>query len=386
MGENTRIQWAHHTFNPWRGCTKVAPGCANCYAEAQSKRNPKTLGIWGPNGTRVVASEAMWREPVKWNKAAAKAKHDHGELLTEKDLAAGPVFRRDRVFCASLADVFEDWSGFLRDAHGLPQYRTRPEPGEPEWWEPIASLYIGKSVIRLDDVRARLFRLIDSTPNLDWLLLTKRPENIRRMVHDSWTEKAPGHVSQNDGDGRRWKRRDNVWLGTSIACQEDADRNIPELLKCRDLAAKLFVSIEPLVGPVDLTRLDNGGGERYDALRGEVRTVGGNKFRASDRDPIDWVIVGGESGPNARPCDVAWIRSIVQQCQSVGVPVFVKQLGERCVIESAGGDVANTAYRASGWVSQTGTAYHAGWFRGADRKGGDPAEWPEDLRVREVPA
>lgn len=71
MAENTKIQWADHTFNPWRGCTKIAPGCANCYADAQSKRNPGTLGVWGPNGTRVVASEAMWREPLKWNKAAA---------------------------------------------------------------------------------------------------------------------------------------------------------------------------------------------------------------------------------------------------------------------------------------------------------------------------
>jgi protein gp37 len=107
MAENTKIQWATHTFNPWRGCAKIAPGCANCYADAQSKRNPGTLGVWGPNGTRVVASEAMWREPLKWNKAAACLETfdcnagDHSDCCPQKV--------RDRVFCASLADVFEDW-------------------------------------------------------------------------------------------------------------------------------------------------------------------------------------------------------------------------------------------------------------------------------------
>jgi protein gp37 len=293
MGENSKIEWTDHTFNPWRGCTKVAAGCANCYAEKQAKRNPGTLGIWGADGTRVLASDAMWGEPLKWNHAA------------------GEAGVRARVFCASMADVFEDWPGQMTWADGSPAINRFSE-------EPY----------RLNDARVELFRLIDATPHLDWLLLTKRPENIRRMAYGLWTEKVPGHVSQNEGDGRFWKRRQNVWLGTSIATQEDADKNIPELLKCRDLSPVLFVSAEPLLGQVDLSRLDNGCGEHYDALRAEVITVGRNRFRTSDTSPLDWLIVGGESGPGARPINLTWARSLRDQCQAAGVPFFFKQWGE----------------------------------------------------------
>ena len=103
MASETKIQWADHTFNPWRGCLKVSAGCANCYAETLSKRNPGTLGIWGSEAsgaTRVVASESMWREPLKWNTEAQKSGI------------------RSRVFCASLADVFEDWQGRMLDHKG----------------------------------------------------------------------------------------------------------------------------------------------------------------------------------------------------------------------------------------------------------------------------
>jgi protein gp37 len=385
VSENTKIQWADHTFNPWRGCTKVAPGCANCYADAQSKRNPATLGIWGPNGTRVVASEAMWREPVKWDRAARLARAEHGERVAELDMPAPPPGpHRPRVFCASLADVFDDWRGPMVDAHQRRLYLD-----DSLAWTANSSIDeypFSLPAVAMGDVRARLFRLIDAAPNLDWLLLTKRPENVRRM----W----PAY--QNDGNGNRdfsprvegvlhgGLRMENVWLGTSIACQEDADRNVPELLKCRDLCAKLFLSIEPLIGPVDLTRLDNGGGERYDALRGEVRTVGGNKFRASDADPIDWVIVGGESGPNARPCNIEWVRAIVRQCRAAGVPVFVKQLGRKVY--------DNDGVARCGWPGLTQFQHHNGDADDEcqvilrDPKGGDPFEWPEDVRVREVPA
>jgi protein gp37 len=126
MAENSKIQWTHHTFNPWRGCARVSPGCFHCYAETLSKRNPKTLGTWGVDGTRVVASEAYWKQPLRWNKEAARL----GE--------------RHRVFCASLADVGED----------------RPDLVAP---------------------RARLCDLILATDSLDWLLLTKRIKNIARL-------------------------------------------------------------------------------------------------------------------------------------------------------------------------------------------------------------
>ena len=430
MGQDTKIQWADHTFNPWRGCTKVAAGCANCYAEALSKRNPGVLGVWGFDGARVVASEAMWREPVKWNrmsacvcrKEAADYEHEPG----------CPQRVRPRVFGASLCDVFEDWRGDLR--RGDRRLHVPRSGGEwidesPEW------SFSGCRPLTLDDVRLRLFGLIDATPNLDWLLLTKRPENIRRMwPTPSWSlcRDGSGLVSHDiiGGKCRRCDggRRDNVWLGTSVACQDDADSNVPELLKCRDLCAKVFLSVEPLIGPV---LLENCWDHARNLL---VATLSGESIRVEDDDaeivenfpPIDWVVVGGESGPNARPCDVEWIRSVVRKCRAAGVPVFVKQLGAR-PFDSIPNGYSSTwpSLVASGsfssferWVNKA--ASHIGgrdvvcldaagrtcaigrdfmrardentfpvrWhdvMRLRDPKGGDPAEWPEDLRVREVP-
>lgn len=355
MGANTAIEWAHHTFNPWRGCSKVAPGCANCYAEALSKRNPKLFGEWGPNGTRVVASEAAWKQPLKWNRAAACCCRK-GPLDHEHE-AGCPQRERPRVFCASVADVFEEWHSTIVDSK---RRRLRDE--------------ILNTDFTLDDVRRRLFDLIDATPNLDWLLLTKRPENIL----ENWplTPGVPRHLIGADLDQVRTTQlaiRPNVWLGTSIATQADADRNLPLLLKCRDLARVLFVSAEPLLEEIDLTKLDNSGGERYDALRAEVITVGRNRFRTSDTSPIDWVIVGGESGPHARPCPLPAVRSLVQQCGAGGVPVFVKQLG------------SNVRMSVEDWTETPCERWVDGRVILRDKKGGDPAEWPEDLRVRQLP-
>ena len=356
MAENTKIQWATHTFNPWRGCSKIAPGCANCYADAQSKRNPKTLGIWGPNGTRVVASEAMWREPLKWNKAAGLLP---SHIVKPHSLPIEHIaVERPRVFCASLADVFEEWPG---------QYKM-PDGGwcvkHRKWGELTGfgscALSGGNDAVRLDDVRARLFRTIDATTNLDWLLLTKRPENIRDRWLNGFGVQSPAFAM-----------RKNVWLGTSIACQEDADRNVPELLKCRDLCAKTFLSIEPLIGPVNLRDLDNGRMRcHWNVLDGSYTQEmhdGGMGIVSRSPHHVDWVIVGGESGPNARPCDITWIRSIARQCRDAGVPCFVKQWG------------SNPHY-----TNHQGDSHSCGPIR--DPKGGDPDEWPEDLRVREVPS
>lgn len=138
MGANTKIQWATHTFNPWRGCVKVAAGCANCYAEAQSKRNPNTLGVWGPNGSRVVASESMWREPLKWNRAA-ECHHafdcgqaEHGDACPQSD--------RPRVFCGSLCDVFEDWGGTIQCGRSRSEpFALRIDRDTGEWVRSIAA-------------------------------------------------------------------------------------------------------------------------------------------------------------------------------------------------------------------------------------------------------
>jgi protein gp37 len=288
MAENSKIQWTDHTFNPWRGCTKVSAGCKNCYAETMSGRNPGTLGVWGPKGTRVVASESYWRQPLKWNREAKAA----GE--------------RRRVFCASLADVFEGWDTMPAASHDA-----------------------------VMAARKRLGKLINDTPYLDWLLLTKRPENVLALAADMWVRfvrDAPLPV--------------NVWIGTSVENQETADKRIPELLKVP--AAVRFLSCEPLLGPIDFFH----GPKDWGLLTG-----------------IHWVIVGGESGPGARPCDVNWIRSIVGQCRAAGVEVFVKQLGAQPHDTSDGSDRPNA-----------GTLIDLN-----DRKGGDLAEFPPDLRVREFP-
>jgi protein gp37 len=245
MGANSKIEWTHHTFNPWRGCTKVSAGCANCYAERQSVRNPKVLGIWGDDGTRVIAAEAYWKEPLKWNKAAQLA----GE--------------RHRVFCASLADIFED----------------RPE---------------------LDKPRDRLLELIDATDNLDWLLLTKRPENFIIFLPRSWHEYP----------------RKNVWLGVSVEDQKNADERIPELLATP--AHIRFLSAEPLLGALRLDEIRGSDGFSYRPFEGDH----------TGEPRIHWVIGGGESGPRARPMHPAWARSLRDQCTSGGVAFHFKQWGE----------------------------------------------------------
>ncbi len=372
MAENTKIQWATHTFNPWRGCAKIAEGCANCYADAQSKRNPGTLGVWGPDGTRVLASESMWRSPVKWDLEAGRQR-DNWPYGGGKDKGD---YVRPRVFCASLADVFEDWPGIMRGSKGgYLHHADKWQRRDGSLYVEISDIAIGKSRVTLDDARARLFALIDATPNLDWLLLTKRPENVRNMWLDERHYRPTGH-------------RPNVWLGTSIACQEDADRNIPELLTCRDLAAKLFVSAEPLVGPVDLSRVDlrsdlpvASNWEAKDVVRRTFESYGPTHERRSDRTGhgVDWVIVGGESGPHARPCNVDWVRSIVRQCKDAEVACFVKQLGAACL--------DNDGDSRCEWpgLTQFVRVSEGCKVKLIDHKGGDPSEWPEDLRVRTVP-
>lgn len=311
MGANSKIEWTDHTFNPWRGCAHVHTGCVNCYAERMSVRNPAVLGVWGAAGTRVVAAEKTWQEPLKWDRAAAK------------------VGERHRVFCASLADVFEDWNGRMLDSDGATLHEGKA------WftgkhWVGINDVYIGKSIISMADVRRRLFDFIDATPNLDWLLVTKRPENIAKM----W----PGGF------------RKNVWLLTSVSNQETADTMIPPLLECRNLAPVLGLSMEPLVGPVDLLSVgwpgtDMGDRHRVDVLRfgywckhphmfaspsaqiGERKGGFVNHSNMHDNyGKLSWVIVGGESGNSGtRPMRAEWAIDIRDQCQAAGVPFFFKQ-------------------------------------------------------------
>lgn len=248
MGKDSAIAWTDHTFNPWWGCTKVSPGCSNCYAATFDKR----VGgdNWKPNGPRRFFGDAHWREPLKWNAAAEKAG------------------KRAKVFCASMADVCED----------------RPDLVEP---------------------RGRLVALVDATPWLDWLFLTKRPENFNRLM--PWISTRP-----------------NAWAGATAENREQAERRVPELLRVQ--AAVLFISAEPLLGPVDLSRWINPVCETCSERNNPPRRDGVCENCGDPLPPeLSWVIAGAESGPGARPCDVAWLRSLRNQCKDAGVPFLLKQ-------------------------------------------------------------
>jgi len=220
MAENSNIVWTDHTFNPWIGCTKVSAACDNCYAEKWDNRFKSKR--WGHEAARTRTK--TWQQPKRWQKKA---------------VSEG---KRFRVFCASLADVF--------DNHNSIQQSWR------------------------DD----LWLLVKDCPNLDFLLLTKRPQNIKRYLPDDW------------GNGYQ-----NVWLGCTVESQKEADRlnhlvNIPAIVH--------FLSMEPLLGAVDLS---------------------------SHIDRLEWVIVGGENSFNYRPVNHDWFRSLRDQCTAAGVPFLFKQ-------------------------------------------------------------
>lgn len=271
MGQETGIGWTDHTFNPWWGCLKVSPGCENCYAEFLAVTRRK-LPVWGPASTTERKRTVQpWKDLPKWNAAAIR-----------------DGVRR-RVFVASMADIFED------------------HPMVTEW-------------------RAEALRLLELCTGLDVQLLTKRPENIRRMVPASWLTRWPDHV----------------WIGTTVEDQDRVAKRIHHLLTVP--ARVRFLSVEPLLESVELgSYLDP---ELCDACGLE--------------GAVSWVIVGGESGPGARPFDLWWARSIVRQCDAAGVPVFVKQMGSNP---------------------------HNGPepLKLRDRSGADPSEWPSPLRRQEFP-
>jgi protein gp37 len=302
MGAETSIAWTDHTFNPWIGCTKVSEGCRNCYAAARDKRWGHDH--WGPRALRQVTSASNWREPLRWNKQA----QEEG--------------RRHRVFCASLADVFD----------------VEAPEGAREW----------------------LWEIIRVTPMLDWQLLTKRPGRVAALL--PWVS----------GAAAKWSRQPwpNVWIGTSVEDQAAADLRIPPLLRVP--AAVLFLSGEPLLGPVDLAK-------HLRCCRDH------NRDGDCDRHPrgcprIHWVIVGGESGAGARPMRLEWAQSLVEQCAAAKVACFVKQMGSRPTFNRFTEGCDTPACNCGG-----ASPRHQLPMKLADSKGGDPAEWPESLRVREFP-
>lgn len=230
MGKDSRIEWTHHTFNPWWGCVKVSAACDHCYAETWARR----LGedVWGPHSPRRFFGDAHWKQPLRWNREAADDSV------------------RRRVFCASMADVFEN----------------RKE---------------------LVPHRLRLLELVDDTPNLDWLLLTKRIHLVRKQLPKGYEFPT------------------NVWLGATVEDSESAQKRLSYLLDFKTPSVR-FVSCEPLLGEVD--------------LRPYLK-------RSAQGTRIDWVIAGGESGAGARPMEPQWPDKIREQCQQAKVPFHFKQWG-----------------------------------------------------------
>lgn len=224
MAKFSKIEWTHHTFNPWWGCTKVSQACKHCYAETWARRVGQDL--WGAKRDRRFFSDKHWSEPLKWNDEA----EEQGE--------------RRRVFCASMADVFE-------------------------------------SRADLNPWRERLWLLIERTPWLDWLLLTKRIHRVK--YHAPWGDNWPN----------------NIWLGATVEMQKWAEKRIPELLSYP--AFVRFLSCEPLLGPLDLSPWLHQG--------------------------VHWVIAGGESGPSARPMHPKWAERLRDQCVEAGTPFHFKQWG-----------------------------------------------------------
>ncbi|WP_321817851.1 MULTISPECIES: phage Gp37/Gp68 family protein [unclassified Paraburkholderia] len=279
MAENSSIEWTDHTFSPWIGCAKVSPGCDHCYAEQLMDKRLRKVA-WGPSETRLRTSSTNWRQPLQWNAAHATFFAANG--------------RRQRVFCSPLADVFDN-------------------AVDPAW-------------------RVDLFRLIAKTPNLDWMLLTKRVGNARAMLNDVVEELSCG---LNTWDELAWP---GVWIGATIVDQNEADRDIPKLLQTP--AHVKFLSMEPLLGPVDIGDYLKPGwpncatgfvqGERYEA--GYCGTCAGHVsdpiHDPAKHDFVDWVIVGGESGPHARPMHPAWAEGLRDQCADADVPFLFKQWGE----------------------------------------------------------
>ena len=285
MSDKTGIQWTDATWNPISGCSKVSPGCKNCYAErdwARLSRNPKLKNYFGRPFTEVRCHPERLEQPLRWKKPR-------------------------KIFVNSMSDLFH---------------------------EDVPFEFIHSVFTMMDRSRLHTFQV-----------LTKRPERMNAYISSMKYEHLCGGRL-----GVALPLR-NVWLGVSIENQETADERIPILLDTP--AAVRFLSLEPLLEPVNL---------EWEWFN---KTI-------ADYDPvIDWVIVGGESGPNARPCNIEWIRSIIAQCRAAGVPVFVKQLG-----------AVPCQFNEGGPRKQIPRVFR----NRLDRHGGDPAEWPEDLRIREFPA
>jgi len=266
MADTTAIEWCDSTFNPWIGCTRVSPACDDCYAARSTPA--RTLGVaWGPSETRRRTGDANWKQPELWQRQAGSFQAEHG--------------RRRRVFCASLADWLDNEV-------------------------PISWL-------------VDLLDLVRTTPDLDWLLLSKRIGNWASRISE-----AIGYLDElEDCNGlplRRWlcywldadEAPRNAWIGSTVVNQPEVNRDFPKLQRVP--AAVRFLSVEPMLGPIETSN----GSRRSDGVASLGRPA---------LEGLHWVICGGESGPKARPMHPDWARSLRDQCAVADVAFFMKQMG-----------------------------------------------------------
>ncbi len=275
MAENTAISWTDHTINFWIGCQKVSPACSACYAEGMAARF--WPGHWGPDAPRLLRVEAATREAMRYQRRAVKEG------------------RRSRVFTNSMSDFFEDR------------------------WD-------------LDDARLEALDVIRRTPDLDWLILTKRPEKVIGLLAMAQKRVIVGDPLDRNpalADWLGWwisgKAPANVWMGTTVEDQERADQRIPDLLKVP--AAVRFLSCEPLLGPLSMRWTPYAYQATGETYRQYLERNGQINHLEALRK-LDWVIAGGESGPNARPSHIGWFRGLRDECAAAGVPFLFKQHGE----------------------------------------------------------
>ena len=325
MAANSKIEWTDHTWNPIRGCTRISPGCRRCYAETLSKRNPATLGEWGPFGRRSLAAESYWRQLRQWNAEAEQAR------------------RRASVFVASLADMGEGTAGVDRveyDARMSAALAIGTDAAitEVDEW---AALFEDTSGPRESHVAA-LDRMAAETADLRWLpilLLTKRPWNIQR-----WAERRG-----------EWPA---TWaLGVTIEEQRQLADRWRYYAMCIP-APMRFWSVEPQVGPLSPAQYLTLVRDRMDGSWQPMHTEAAAYVRRRGLLP-DWIIQGGESGGGARPLHPGWARELRDQAKAAGVPYLFKQWGEwgpmsvsEFVTEAIGGRNLQECIEIDRWSSE----------------------------------
>jgi protein gp37 len=343
VSARTRIEWTDTTWNPVTGCTKVSPGCKNCYAERMTERFGRQ------KFTDIVLHPDRLDAPLRWRKPRRVFVNSMSDLFHE----AIPDSFIDRVFAAMALAQRHTFQVLTKRAARMHEYFKRGPCGLFESINDAAREISGR-----DDIAVL-------------------PTQKHGMVPTRWPLPT-------------------VWLGVSCEDQERAGERIPLLLQTP--AAVRFVSAEPLLGPIDFDSTCEGDPCESNFLTG----ISGQRIYDGKKCALDWIIVGGESGPGARPMNLAWARSIVEQCRAAGVPCFVKQLGARPFDTDYNGALrrdkvvsvaAKRAPIAQGFTRVTrmdrcGCEAESGLYRYHrlhDHKGGDPSEWPEEMRVREYP-